>query len=470
MPLDRVVANLDKFLKDHPDDAEAHYRLGRAHTMALETKTESVLAFGNEEHARPAEGSWAKRNWGRDKNAPQATPEQLKEHLRQAVEHLNKAISLRPQEARYRLTLACALEAGQSMMDTVDVWPLCPVKPATELDPRQGYIEQSVKDACKSDEALNELLKWLRENSWRESLRDQVTTMAYGRRDDPGCKDRMRQLRDEDWREQIEEQYFTAMTFALPLNGKATEKPIWGGMEDWTSYEAGQNYIRVVTARKPRPTDKIRLAVAKETIAGFDGLSRPNAITPIVIDLHGRGLTDLSRQQTNGFDLDGSHRPQRWSWVTPDAGILVWDPERTSRITSGRQLFGSVTWWVMFDNGYQALDALDDNRDGELTGGELDGIAVWFDRNGDGVSDPGEVVPVYQLGITGISCRATGREGASPVNLAGVRLSDGTRVASYDWIATPVPPPRRGLEEAAAVAGAVALAGGFNLVRRGRCR
>ena len=44
-------------------------------------------------------------------------------------------------------------------------------------------------------------------------------------------------------------------------------------------------------------------------------------------------------------------------------------------------MFGSVTWWLFFSDGYRALDTLDDNRDGRLTGSELSGIAVWFDRN-----------------------------------------------------------------------------------------
>ena len=41
-PVERLIANLTKFVQAHPDDAEGFYRLGRVHTMALETQTEFV--------------------------------------------------------------------------------------------------------------------------------------------------------------------------------------------------------------------------------------------------------------------------------------------------------------------------------------------------------------------------------------------------------------------------------------------
>jgi hypothetical protein len=49
-------------------------------------------------------------------------------------------------------------------------------------------------------------------------------------------------------------------------------------------------------------------------------------------------------------------------------------------IRDARQLFGSRTWWIFFRDGYEALSVLDDNRDGQLTGAEMEGIAVWVDR------------------------------------------------------------------------------------------
>jgi hypothetical protein len=440
-PVERIVENLAKYAADHPDDPEGYYRLARAHTLALETKTGFVRAFVRRDPPKPAEGSWAKPDEGGEPKPMTSTEEQFRTHLTEAIRNLNKAIAMRPVEARYRLTLACALEAGEPFMNSVDVWPLCPVPAAlapSELDSKFTieYVRGLFQEMPQNPRSIEALFDRLREDNWTDSSRHTIMQLAYDHRDKPELKEHAGKLRQFDWHEQIEEQYFGAMCYALPHNGKATEKPVWGGMEDWVSYEAAKDFIRVVETRKPRPSDKIRIKVAKATIKAFDDLPKPNAVTPILIDFAGRGLHGLtSFGASSTFDLDGTARPRSWSWVTPDAGILVWDPAATGRITSGRQLFGSATWWVMFDHGYQALDTLDDNRDGQLTEHELRGLAVWFDKDGNGRSDKAEVRPVETLGIAAISCRATGVEGASPVNPTGVQMTDGREVASYDWIA-----------------------------------
>ena len=80
---------------------------------------------------------------------------------------------------------------------------------------------------------------------------------------------------------------------------------------------------------------------------------------------------------------------------------------------------------------------LDNNHDGWLTGAELDGLAVWFDRNQNGRSDPGEVIPVDELGITALSVWADGaREGAAWKSSKGVRLKSGEYLPTWDWVVT----------------------------------
>jgi hypothetical protein len=78
-----------------------------------------------------------------------------------------------------------------------------------------------------------------------------------------------------------------------------------------------------------------------------------------------------------------------------------------------------------------------------LGGDELKGLAVWFDRNGNGVSDPGEVVSVESLGVASIAARWTEREGASPMNRLGIRMQDGREVSSWDWVVDAADPGRR---------------------------
>lgn len=434
-PVDRLIVNLTKYIEEHPDDPNGYYRLGRVHTMALETKTGFVLAFQVHEGQpeRPAEGSWAHRNSSRPatQQAVPPSPELLRTHLNEAVRLLDKAIEMRPNEAIYRLTLACALEAGESLMNEVDVWPLVPKGGNEDSE----YFREQLSRSNKEASVIDELIDALRGNNWFGGSRDTIVGLAYAKRNDPEYKEVVQKLRAADWREQIEVQFFTAMCYALPVDGKAFEKPIWGGMEDWVSYEAGKEFLRVVKSREERRTDKIRLRVARETIAAFDDLPRPSAITPIVVDFANRSLDELMSTKSVRFDLDGSGRQQSWFWVKPDVGILVWDPENTGQIISGRQLFGSVSWWLFFDNGYQALDLLDDNRDGDLTGAELNGLSLWFDRNENGVSDSGEVQPVALYDITSIACQASEFSGVTPMSAVGMRSSGGQRYVTYDWIA-----------------------------------
>jgi hypothetical protein len=266
-----------------------------------------------------------------------------------ALRLLNRAIELRPNEARYRLTLASALEAGEPLRDQVnDVWPLAPIVGAlNSIDQYQQSLIEDVrkKFSSPSPESYANLRQYLNV-VYYPALRDVVMTLAYQNRERSELRSLIQRLRAEDWTNQIENQYFTAMSYALPGDGKAEERPIWGGMEDWVSYEAGKAFIRVVESRNSRPSDSIRLRVARETIRAFDALPPPRGITPIVLDFGGVSPAGIESQKISTFNLDGSDLPQRWTWVTPTTGILVWDPEGLGRITSGRQLFGSVTWWI----------------------------------------------------------------------------------------------------------------------------
>jgi len=158
-------------------------------------------------------------------------------------------------------------------------------------------------------------------------------------------------------------------------------------------------------------------------------------VTPILIPLETNADFKELVDESKGiaFDLDGSGFKRKWAWLTPKAGWLVFDPERTGCVESALQLFGNVTFWIFWPNGYEALSALDDNGDGMLSGAELRGLAIWNDRNCDGVSDPGEVKPIEELGIEAISCHSQVDANGMHWNPAGVIMTNGTMRPSYDW-------------------------------------
>jgi hypothetical protein len=208
--------------------------------------------------------------------------------------------------------------------------------------------------------------------------------------------------------------------------------------------ELGQRFYTLEAAEYLAPlldpkADAAEISELGSRMQRLAGVPRP--ITPIAVPLQdasaARSLVDLDAQVR--FDADGSGRLRSWTWISADAGWLVYDAEGKGVITSALQWFGNVTFWLMWTNGYEALGALDDNADGELTGSELRHLSLWHDRDRDGVSDPGEVKAVAQHGIVAISCRFVPADGVFAVaaSASGVRFADGRSRPTYDVILRP---------------------------------
>ncbi|MBI3853316.1 MAG: tetratricopeptide repeat protein [Verrucomicrobia bacterium] len=182
--------------------------------------------------------------------------------------------------------------------------------------------------------------------------------------------------------------------------------------------------------------DAREIAQLKKDRQKLQTMSR--AVTPILVPLEtNTSLTELTDPDAQvSFDLDGSGRPRKWGWITPKAAWLVFDADGTCRITSALQMFGSVTFWIFWCDGYDALSALDSDGDGVLRGKELRGLALWRDLNCNGVSEPGEVRPVEFYGIRAIACESVGNHFGISWNPQGVTFINGESRPTYDWIAS----------------------------------
>jgi tetratricopeptide (TPR) repeat protein len=185
--------------------------------------------------------------------------------------------------------------------------------------------------------------------------------------------------------------------------------------------------------------DAAELGELRARVGALKALPRP--ITPIAIPLVD-GITpvrivDLDAQVP--FDADGTGLRRAWTWISPDAAWLVYDPARDGRVTSALQWFGNVSFWLSWNNGYEALAALDDDRDGELRGQELRHLALWRDADSDGTADPGEVRPLADHGIAALSCRSVPGDGLLTAARSdrGVLLKNGRVRPSYDVILRP---------------------------------
>jgi hypothetical protein len=204
-----------------------------------------------------------------------------------------------------------------------------------------------------------------------------------------------------------------------------------GPTSDWETHavltEAAEHLAHLARSS----SDRARIAHLRERL----GASRPMIyMTPIVVPLTDHPFARLVDDASPvAFDFAGAGEILAQGWLTPEAAWLVWDPNWSGKVRSGFDLIGQRTWAVFWSDGFETLRALDDNRDGELTGGELGGLSLWRDENSNGVSDPGEVLPANVHGIAALSVRGTPTRPGLITAPAGVRFEDGRTRPLYDW-------------------------------------
>jgi hypothetical protein len=216
----------------------------------------------------------------------------------------------------------------------------------------------------------------------------------------------------------------------------------WAAEKDLKQAKLGFHSVTAEAAGYLKPLldaerDKAELAALAEKVAVVSKIARP--ITPLAIPLRrGATLSEIENRDARvKFDADGSGQVKTWSWITPEAGWLVYDQRGTGRVDSALSMFGSVTFWCFWEHGYEALASLDNNGDGRLAGAELAGLAIWRDVNANGVSEPGEVKPLANWGIVSLSC---GHEidAAHPDRVKfsphGATFANGEIRATYDLV------------------------------------
>jgi len=204
-----------------------------------------------------------------------------------------------------------------------------------------------------------------------------------------------------------------------------------GEQSEWEDHavltEAAAHLSHLATSR----TDRARIQRLRTRLEA----SQPIVyVTPIVVPMRDVPFSRLVDEASPiAFDFAGTGDRRAQGWLTSDAAWLVWDPEWRGQINSGFDLIGQRTWSVFWSDGFEALRALDDNRDGQLTGGELGGLALWRDENRNGVSDPGEVIPANVHGIAALSVRGDPTRPGLITAPNGVRFDDGSTRPLYDW-------------------------------------
>ena len=432
-PVDRLLQNTQAYIEEHPEDADGPYMLGRLHLLAASMASGIVPAYP----LREGEAGERLPTLMEDLGMHMGSAEVIRDAARntEAAERASAVADLQKDHKAWR----AAYEAANRELVEEDWQPkdLELQQEAVDTHARAALVELSRAIAMDAGAAryhltLASLLEFYANRAGEVGLPPDAeaaaATQPTRREDEPEAV-------VAQWRLRALAEYAAAFRLSHDADATTGHMPM-EGLRSLVSFEAGHRYRSLAGEL---PDDVADAALMQRMQRQEERLSElpPGPVSPIVFSLTpNRALPDLLGTGSRVmFDLDGDGRAESRPWVKPDTGILVWDPHGTGRITSGRQLFGNVTWWMFWRDGYAALEALDDDRDGELAGEELLGLAVWFDWDGNAVSDAGEVVPVGDLGIVGLAARVGRVEEGTPMNPQGLRLEGGAVLPTWDWIA-----------------------------------
>ncbi len=125
-------------------------------------------------------------------------------------------------------------------------------------------------------------------------------------------------------------------------------------------------------------------------------------------------------------------------------GLLVRDLDQDGVIDDGTELFGSATKLAdgtRANEGFQALAALDSNRDGRVDAQDaaFSELRVWVDDNSDGKTDAGELKTLKDVGVASLLVDPSKSDRMDNGNLIGLLASyettDGRRAELADvWL------------------------------------
>ena len=148
--------------------------------------------------------------------------------------------------------------------------------------------------------------------------------------------------------------------------------------------------------------------------SGFATLQTCGDTSPIIIDTEGEGFHLTSAANGVLFDIRGDGHPVQISWTATGShnAFLALDRNGDGHITSGKELFGNFTLQPASasPNGFLALAEFDKPENGGNGDGVIDDqdrifpqLVLWIDENHDGVSQPGEIHTLPELGIHSLS-------------------------------------------------------------------
>ena len=237
---------------------------------------------------------------------------------------------------------------------------------------------------------------------------------------------------------------YALMDAALYQNGENTALQPGADLEHWPKGVVG--YVTVVS-KYDNPSGWSASFASDIIWSGWDLIELASGNvdrlkSPLVLDLGGHGVSFEAPRPI--FDVDGDGAKDRLAWVaSEDTPFLVRDRNHNGRIDGIDEMFGDGTrdrvgGGHSSKNGFEALAQYDFDGNGVIDGKDpvFSELALWFDKNHDGVTDDGELEPLgrrrvsrIDLGYAAVDLRASF---GNRILQASEATAAGTHVAVYD--------------------------------------